>query len=438
MTANRAMSPKRGISKTIIVIAISIIIIVAAGTGYFALTATSSTTTSSTSSLTATSSTTTSSTFSTSSTLTFEQAAIPCSIDPAGCSTNEGATILQSIYEPLVWYNGSSSNIIPWLAQNYSISSNGTVYTFVLRKGIQFCDGTQFNASAVKFSLDRTVLMGAPSTSLYLDYYIVGAAQFEYSNHTQADATKFVSANGVQVIGQYEVAIHLSTPYAGFLGILASSSGYIVSPSYVMAHGGVVPGQINNWMNSQGACGTGPYNLQSYDPATGTAVLQANDHYWGGPYGNIHPKIQTVIIKTVTSPSTMVLDMKAGAADMATISPEQINQFINETKWEDNSVLESTVPGIRVVGPFPLFELHAIAMNEQIKNSSGLVASFQPFANKDIREAMAYAFNYTAYIQHSENGFSLRSNQPITTGMFGFDKNLSYPAFNLTRAKNLL
>ena len=371
-------------------------------------------------------------------TITYEQSTLPCSIDPSGCLSGPSYEILQNIYETLVWYNGSSNSVIPWLAQNYSVSSNGTVYTFILGKGIQFCDGTQFNASAVKFSLDREILVGQLSSAWMFQDYIVGGREYEYSNHTAADAAKFLSSDAIQVLNQYEVAIHLSTPYAGFLGVLATTQSSIISPSYVMAHGGVVPGQINNWMNSQGARGTGPYNLQNYDPATGTAVLQANDHYWGGPYGNIHPKIQTVIIKTVTSPSTMVLDMKADTTNLAQITNTQLSQFINTTEWQNDHVLQSTIPAIKVTGPFLTQLLYEINMNEHIKSSDGQPASFQPFANKDVREAMVDAFNYDSYIKQALDGFGIRSNQPLPMGLFGFDKNLSYPTFNLTKARTLL
>ena len=429
MRVRSAKFARSAISKTVLIVVLVIILLVAGG-GYYALTLATSTSTS-------TSTSTLASSTQLLSTITYEQALIPRSIDPASSQDGAGQEIIMNAYEPLVWFNGSSTTLVPWLAQNYSISSNGTTYTFNLRTGIQFCDGTPFNASAVKFSLDRAVIMNQP-VSWMLSDFIEGAQTYALSNHTQSDVNNYLSANGVQVLGNYEVAIHLASPYSAFLKILANNVADIVSPSYVEAHGGVQPGQQNSWMLNQGACGTGPYTLQSYDASSGAAVLQANTHYWGGPYGSDVPKTKTVIIKSVTSPSTMVLDMKAGTANLAEIAENQMGQFINMTAWTSNGEIQSVASGIKVEGPFKLLGIDAIAMNEQIQTSTGSLASFQPFANKDVREAMAYAFDYQSYITNGLDGFAIYANQPIPKGMFGFDSNISYPSYNLTEAKDLL
>src|SRR5208282_137061 len=90
-------------------------------------------------------------------------------VDPAltwDASTN---LIMENIYETLVAYDGRSTDkFIPWLAESWDISSNGTVLTFHLRKGILFQDGTAFNASAVKFSIDRAILINTNSGPQWL------------------------------------------------------------------------------------------------------------------------------------------------------------------------------------------------------------------------------------------------------------------------------
>ena len=68
--------------------------------------------------------------------------------------------IQQNVYEPLLWFEGSNStSVIPWLAQNYSVSGDGLSVNFNLRPGISFADGEKLNSSAVYFSLNRLLII---------------------------------------------------------------------------------------------------------------------------------------------------------------------------------------------------------------------------------------------------------------------------------------
>jgi peptide/nickel transport system substrate-binding protein len=77
--------------------------------------------------------------------------------------------VLENVYETLVTFDGSRADkFIPWLAESWTVSSDGLVYTFHLRTGIKFQDGTPFNATAVKYTLDRTLLINAPDGPQFL------------------------------------------------------------------------------------------------------------------------------------------------------------------------------------------------------------------------------------------------------------------------------
>src|SRR5579872_3135435 len=120
---------------------------------------TSATTSQTTSSLPSTSSSTTSSSTVAQSTFTWETTLTPSFLDPAVLYDNYGAVLDDNtIYENLVWYNGTSTTqLIPWLAQNYTVSANRLEYNFTLRQGITFADGEPLNSSAVYFSLNRVL-----------------------------------------------------------------------------------------------------------------------------------------------------------------------------------------------------------------------------------------------------------------------------------------
>ncbi|MCL5068531.1 MAG: ABC transporter substrate-binding protein, partial [Thaumarchaeota archaeon] len=219
----------RGIGRNaLIIVAVVIVIILAVG-AYAAMSlgtsSTSSQTTSQTSSSTSQTSTssqtghTTQTSTTTSSSInyqpiTWEMQSKPLSLDPAVPYESWSGSIIENLYEPLLWYNQTSSQTIPWLAQSYNVSADGLSYTFTLRQGITFCDGTSFNASAVKFSIDREILMDVPSSLVYNFGAggLAGASQYIASNKTQADANAYLAADGVTVDGPYTVTFHLVRP----------------------------------------------------------------------------------------------------------------------------------------------------------------------------------------------------------------------------------
>ena len=92
---------------------------------------------------------------SSSDTLVFAQAADPRSLDPAFADDGESTKINTNIYEGLVKYADKTTDIEPCLAESWGVSEDGLTYTFHLRQGVKFHDGTDFNAEAVKVNFDR-------------------------------------------------------------------------------------------------------------------------------------------------------------------------------------------------------------------------------------------------------------------------------------------
>ena len=154
-------------------IAIVVVVIIIAAAGIVALTQPGKSTTSATSSQSTSSSSITSQAESTtssvststsvtpkSSTLTWETVSTPAVLDPGVGGLVYDLNIQQNVYEPLLWFSGANStNVIPWLAQSYSVSSDGLSVSFTLRQGITFADGEPLNSSAVYFSLNRLLII---------------------------------------------------------------------------------------------------------------------------------------------------------------------------------------------------------------------------------------------------------------------------------------
>src|SRR5438309_4501383 len=96
-------------------------------------------------------------------TLIWDIAAGPQYVDPVmGTSAQANVMVLQNVYERLVWYDRNSTQPIPWLATSWEAKDGGRRYVFKLRKGIKFHDGSELDANAVKFSVDRAALIDGP------------------------------------------------------------------------------------------------------------------------------------------------------------------------------------------------------------------------------------------------------------------------------------
>ena len=142
------------------------------------------------------------------------QIAEPKSLDPHAVTATNDFRILMNLYDGLVRFRSGTLEIEPALAEKWEISPDGKTYTFTLRQGVKFHDGTPFNAEAVKFNFDRM-----------LD-----------DKHPQHDTGPFPLAFFFSAIERTEAAdprtvvFHLKEPYAPLLSNLAYPTGLIVSP----------------------------------------------------------------------------------------------------------------------------------------------------------------------------------------------------------------
>ena len=142
-------------------------------------------------------------------------------LDPAFVDDGESAKVMCNIYENLVKYKNGSTEIEPALATSWSQTNDGLTWTFNLRKGVKFHDGTPFNAAAVKFSVDRQLPPQATDDMPYASFTFDPAIIKE-----------------VKVVNDSTVQFLLKAPYAPFLANLAMSlAAPIVSPAAVKKYG---------------------------------------------------------------------------------------------------------------------------------------------------------------------------------------------------------
>jgi peptide/nickel transport system substrate-binding protein len=435
-----SISSKR--NKTIVA-SVVLIAIIAVGVGYYVTQSSTTMTTATTAMATATTAMSSGVPVPNNDTFVEETARLPGpgATDPAASWDPGGNFLHENIYETLMTYNGPHSDqFIPWLAESYDVSPDGLVYTFHLRQGITFQDGTPFNATAVKYSLDRAVLMNYPNGAEYLisaneTMAIKGAPRYfnaETTNvYNETEAKIYLAAGGVKVIDPYTVQITIEHPYAATIATMAFTVTSIVSPTYVIANcpgsaemPGVMPGIACDFMETH-AMGTGPWKLVEYTPQVRT-VLERYDGYWGTPSNTGPAKLKRYEIRFVPEVATRELDLYAGTADGIELPASNAFDLIDQNAWLNNHTIVSLKAGIRVWSA-PTIAISAMTLNPR----------FPPMNDIRFRMALAYAFPYSEYIKEVVNGFGVKLNALLPVGMFGADPTIQGYNYNPDMAKQL-
>ncbi|MCE1254875.1 MAG: ABC transporter substrate-binding protein [Anaerolineae bacterium] len=298
--------------------------------------------------------------------------------DPAAEFSN-GILVMNNMYEQLVRYDPVEKKIVPLLATEYTTSEDGLTWTFKLRKGVKFHDGTDFNAQAVKFSIERTIRLGAGASYIW------------------------APVDTIEATDDYTVTFKLK--YSAPLDLIASTgyAAFIYSPTSV--------GSDDKWFDEGRECGTGPYSLKSFKWGD-EVVLQKFDGYWGGwPEKNI----STVVIKKVSEPATRRQMVEKGEA---TITTELPYSDVDALKKDSNVVVE---------------------VDPSLQNLIGMFNTQKaPLDNPKVREALSYAFPYQSVIDYAMGGYAAQSFGVVPNGMWGYSKDVQQYTYDLDKAKQLL
>ena len=259
----------------------------------------------------------------------------PPHLDPtAGAAAAIDEIVYANVFEGLTRI-GSGGEVLPGLAESWEVSDDGKVYTFKLRSGIKFHDGTDFNADDVKFSLDR--------------------ARGEASVNAQKGL--FEPIDNVEVVDPAAIRITLKNPLGSFLHNLGWGDAVIVAPESAET-------------NKEKPVGTGPFKFGSWAKGSSVTLVKA-DAYWGEPVA-----LDKAEFRIIPDPAASLAALLAGDVQAFPFfpAPEAIPQLQADPRFK---VVLGSTEGETILS---------------INNKK------PPFDNLKVRQAISYAIDRQAII----------------------------------------
>jgi peptide/nickel transport system substrate-binding protein len=341
----------------------------------------------------------------------------PILLDPSLVADGTSLRVTYQIFEGLVANKPGTLQIVPALATSWKGSKNGLVWTFQLRKGVKFTDGTSFNSAAVCANFTRWWYRPAALQGDDISYYwntVFGGYANPAPGSPGPDKSLY---HGCKTAGPNTVRIILSRRSSSFLGALALSNFAIASPTALKkynADAGSVgaDGQFHptGTFATQHPIGTGPYKLQSWTIGD-KLVLVRNDNYWGPK-----AKTKTVIVRPISDTTARVQALQTGEID-----------FANNLGPQDATVVKSS-PGLKVQYR-PAFNVGYVGINQKIG----------PLSKLKVRQAIAYGLDRKSVVNAFYAGQGQVADQFLPPLLPGYAKSgVPQYSYNPAKAKQLL
>lgn len=316
-------------------------------------------------------------------------------LDPHTIHATAEASRFVDIYGKLCEFKPESAELKPALATDWSVSSDALTWTFNLREGVKFHDGTPFNATAVKFNIDRLFEVG------------LGAA-----------ISYFQTLDEVKIVDTYTVQFKLLSPCAFFPQLMAARwSSIIASPTDIKAHYTSEDPLATEYFIDHGAAGTGPYMFKSYEREV-RMILEKFPDYWEGWEGK---HFDTIIFEVVREFSTGRWLLERGEVDMIERCSPEYYKALNDTEGIMVRVFTNWPRKIQTFG----------------FNSDPTATHVVP---KKVRQAISYALSYDTIIDDLALGYPspmLDLGLNAVTGEPTIPEKMYYPG-DVEKAKQLL
>ncbi|MEO7130626.1 MAG: ABC transporter substrate-binding protein [Dermatophilaceae bacterium] len=340
--------------------------------------------------------------------MVFGAAGAPKLFDPFYATDGETFRVTRQLFEGLLDIKPGTAEVIPGLASEMPTpSDNGLDWTFKLRTGIKFHDGTEFNADAVCKNFERMFDQNPAAQSSAASYWADTMGAFK-------DKAAESLYKGCSVTDPSTVVLSVTRTTSKFPTMLSLSSFSMQSPTAMdKGQANDVKAQGDGFVfpaYSQAPVGTGPFTFDKYDEANKTVTLVRNDSYWGDK-----AKLDKLIFKIVPDESTRRQELKAGSI--------QGYDLPNPVDWkglkdDGNQVL------VR-----PAFNILYMGLNPK-KNPK--------LADLKVRQALYYALNREQLVQTQLPEGATVATQFMPDTVSGYNKDLKPVAYDKAKAQQLL
>ena len=309
----------------------------------------------------------------------------PPGLDPGQALGLHTLRVTHQLFETLVTTPDDSTEVVPGLAESWTTSADGLAWTFKLRRGVRFHDGTPLDAAAVKFTFDRVIDPNHPHAKSGKWSFVAGYLS---------------SVKSVEAVDPLTVRLNLKYPTSSLPALLALPNCAIVSPTaFAKDPAGFESRPI----------GSGRYRFDTWERGS-RLVLKRNENYSG-----TKGRPQTLVYRAIPDATTRVTELLTGGVDVILpIAPDFID------KLEKN-------PQITVYRKTGLTVWYV-----------GFNVEKKPFTDKRVRQAFNHAVNKDAIVRDILKGTGVPAVGPLLPGTWAADPALRRYAYDPAAAKRLL
>ena len=304
-------------------------------------------------------------------------------LDPMRSSLLVDRQVLYNIYDSLVTYDDKLT-IQPSLAERWETPDTKT-YIFHLRQGVKFHDGTDFNAEAVKFNIERNL-----------------------NDKNTKRKSELDTITSVEVVDANTVKFNLKSPFSPLLANLVDRAGMMVSPKAAQAGG-------EDFTRKPVDAGTGPFKFVEW-VTSDHITLTRNESYWRkDAAGTALPYLDKVTYRPITDETVSLTNLKTGDLDIGFVVPAKDYAGLKS----GGELLLSEMPGLG----FASFELNTQS---------------EPFNKKELRQAIAEAVDRDQLLKTVFFGIGQAAYGPIPPPSWAFDTAFKPYGANADKAKEYL
>jgi oligopeptide transport system substrate-binding protein len=317
----------------------------------------------------------------------------PATLDPAFVSDIYSRTVVRQLFQGLVQFD-AHLNPIPAIADFWEASRDGLVWTFTLRRGVQFHHGREVTAEDFVYSFTRLLDPKHPSPRIEFFRRIQGADEFMEGKTTHI--------RGLKAIDRYTLQIALKEPFAASLAVLGLGNAAVVPREEVERLGDGF---------ARAPVGAGPFKLARWEPGK-EIVLAANENYYEG-----RPFLESIMFKIGGTFEEAFTEFLKGNLEETTIPSGKTEEVVTDRRYRQYQLIRRPMLGLLYLG-----------FNTQIK----------PFDDKRVRQAFNYGVNKEAIVREITKMGSQPATGTLPPGMPGHDPDLKGYYYNPAKAKRLL